>query len=127
MEKYQSMLSFFSSFLTVAAVAGFTGVMAEQLTGGKKAGISGKLRYLCALAVVASLAAPLPGFLASLKSALSAPLDLTDRLSAYGNSGDALGGRSSPPLPRRPSKKISGTSCAPVSLLPKRISSSFFR
>lgn len=92
MEKYQSMLSFFSSFLTVAAVAGFTGVMAEQLTGGKKAGISGKLRYLCALAVVASLAAPLPGFLASLKSALSAPLDLTDRLSAYGNGGDALGG-----------------------------------
>ena len=91
MEKYQSLLSFFSSFLTVAAVAGFTGVMAEQLTGGKRAGISGKLRYLCALAVVASLAAPLPGFLASLKSALSAPLDLTDRLSAYG-SGDALGG-----------------------------------
>lgn len=91
MEKYQSLLSFFSSFLTVAAVAGFTGVMAEQLAGGKKAGISGKLRYLCALAVVASLAAPLPGFLASLKSALSAPLDLTDRLSAYGD-GDALGG-----------------------------------
>lgn len=128
MEKYQSMLSFFSSFLTVAAVAGFTGVMAEQLTGGKKAGISGKLRYLCALAVARFPSpAPLPGFLASLKSALSAPLDLTDRLSAYGNSGDALGGALFSAAAEETLEKISGTSCAPVSLLPKRISSSFFR
>lgn len=82
----QTLFAWLSSFFTVAAVAGLVSLLGDQL-GGKN-GVGKKLRYLCALAVIASLAAPLPGFIASLQKTVSENGAWADQLSQMAESGN---------------------------------------
>ena len=89
----QTLFAWLSSFFTVAAVAGLVSLLGDQFTG--KSGNSKKLRYLCALAVVASLAAPLPGFIASAQKSLAGSDKWAEKFAqmATNGSGGSLSGR----------------------------------
>lgn len=79
-----------SAFLTVAAAAGLVSLLGERLCRPES---RKKLRYLCALAVAASLSAPLPGFLATLQRTAAGEGTLTGEASHFSDSKNVLGSR----------------------------------